>query len=216
MSSSEPLSSADRVALKRAIAAAQVAAMRRKTEEARSEAEKAMCNEISETNLGYIDHDRLEFYSGALEALDKVEIERPMKRSTKKNRKKQEPQTAGPEWYHLPRKTADLSLDAKFLEARGYADPKRFYKKTDPVSDFAQLGTVVPGPFDRSSDIIKKKHRRASFAAEVLADSGAKAYAKRKYNEIQAKRQPRPFRRSRLKDKFARKKSNLVAKHRRL
>lgn len=81
-------------------------------------------------------------------------------------------------------KSAEMIGDARMLEARGVMNPKRFYKKTDRISDKAQLGTVIAGPFDRHS--LKRKQRRPTLAAEFLADADVRAYAKRRYAELQA------------------------------
>lgn len=81
-------------------------------------------------------------------------------------------------------KSAQMIGDARMLEARGVMNPKRFYKKTDRISDKAQLGTVLAGPFDRHS--LKRKQRRPTLADEFLADADVRAYAKRRYAELQA------------------------------
>lgn len=121
----------------------------------------------------------------------------------KRNKRKGQPKTAGPRWFNMPRAeaTPQLKTDAKVLQARGYVNPKRFYKKTDAVSEFAQLGTVIAGAFDRKSDILAKRRRKSSLTAELVADQDAKSYARRKYREIQAAKQPRNLKPRGFKDK---------------
>lgn len=96
--------------------------------------------------------------------------------------------TAGSAWFEMRRAPLELRTDARVLEARGYANPKRFYKKTDKVSEFAQLGTVIAGPFERKK--LSKRQQKSSLTAELLADKDARAFAKRKYNQLQAAKTP--------------------------
>ena len=113
-------------------------------------------------------------------------------KETRRQRKKASEETAGPGWFGFRRSTDErLKADAKVLENRNYVNPKRFYKKTDKVSPFAQIGTVIAGKFERRSNTIHKKERKNSLAAELLADDAAKAFTKRKYNELQDARRPR-------------------------
>lgn len=111
-------------------------------------------------------------------------------RLSRRQRRKQQGQTAGAGWFHA-RSNAAVETDAKMLEKRNYFDPKRFYKKTDKVSKHAQLGTVIAGKFESRSNTLHKKDRRTSISAQLLADDSAKTYAKRKYNELQDAKRPR-------------------------
>lgn len=145
----------------------------------------------------------------------KIELKRA---EPKRNKRKGQAKTAGPRWFNMPRAeaTPQLKTDAKVLQARGYLDPKRFYKKTDAISEFAQLGTVIAGAFDRKSDSLAKRQRKSSLAAELVADQGAKSYARRKYREIQAAKQPRNLKARGFKDKRRRRPILKTAPHRRL
>ena len=93
---------------------------------------------------------------------------------------------AGPGWYGLPRADATVSADDRAaLALRGVADPKRHYKRQDAPSEFAQLGTVIAGKYDGASGTLKKRDRKAGLMGELLADTGARAYAKRRSTAVQ-------------------------------
>lgn len=93
---------------------------------------------------------------------------------------------AGPGWYGLPRADAMVSADDRAaLALRGVADPKRHYKRQDAPSEFAQLGTVIAGKYDGASGTLKKRDRKAGLMGELLADTGARAYAKRRSTAVQ-------------------------------
>ena len=68
---------------------------------------------------------------------------------------------------------------------RGVADPKRHYKRQDAPSEFAALGTVVAGKFDGASGTLKKRERKTGLMGELLADSGARSYAKWRFTAVQ-------------------------------
>ena len=180
---SPPLSgSAYRSALRRASLAARLEQLGRESPQKNGEETETASDEFK----GYIDHATLDFYPGALRALGASPVLEPIAPRSKRK----QPETAGPGWFEMPRATSELRRDARVVEARGYANPKRFYKKTDKLSEFAQLGTVVAGPFDKASETLTKRQRRTTLTAELLADRDAKAYAKRKYNDLQAAKQP--------------------------
>lgn len=104
--------------------------------------------------------------------------------------------TAGSSWFEMRRAPEELRTDARVLEARGYANPKRFYKKTDKVSEFAQLGTVIAGRYERKK--LTKRQQKKSLTDELLADKDARAFAKRKYSQLQAAKQPARHRSKKL------------------
>ena len=58
-------------------------------------------------------------------------------------------------------------------------------------SKFVQIGTVVKGPTEFFSSRLPKKQRRKTLVEELMANEQARAYSKRKYNEIQAQKQRR-------------------------
>ena len=112
----------------------------------------------------------------------------PKKRRSKSD-KAAAPATAGPGWFDMARseKTAVSELDAKALAFRGVTDPKRFYKKHDALSPFAQIGTVVAGAFEGRGQTLRRKDRKTSLMGELLGDETKRAYAKRKFTQIQDK-----------------------------
>ena len=79
----------------------------------------------------------------------------------------------------------DAADDRAALALRGVADPKRHYKRQDAPSEFAALGTVVAGKFDGASGTLKKRERKTGLMGELLADSGARSYAKRRFTAVQ-------------------------------
>ena len=113
---------------------------------------------------------------------------RATRRTKRKTRaeKRAPAKDAGPGWYGLPRADATVSADDRAaLALRGVADPKRHYKRQDAPSEFAALGTVVAGKFDGASGTLKKRERKTGLMGELLADSGARSYAKRRFTAVQ-------------------------------
>ena len=111
----------------------------------------------------------------------------PKRKKRKTRAEKRAPaKDAGPGWYNLGRADATVSADDRAaLALRGVADPKRHYKRQDAPSEFAALGTVVAGKFDGASGTLKKRERRTGLMGELLADSGARSYAKRRFTAVQ-------------------------------
>ena len=111
----------------------------------------------------------------------------PKRKKRKTRAEKRAPaKDAGPGWYNLGRADATVSADDRAaLALRGVADPKRHYKRQDAPSDFAALGTVVAGKFDGASGTLKKRERKTGLMGELLADSGARSYAKRRFTAVQ-------------------------------
>ena len=89
------------------------------------------------------------------------------------------------------RKTYNQMIAASLLfialAFRGVTDPKRFYKKHDALSPFAQIGTVVAGAFEGRGQTLRRKDRKTSLMGELLGDETKRAYAKRKFTQIQDK-----------------------------
>ena len=111
----------------------------------------------------------------------------PLRKKRKTRAEKRAPaKDAGPGWYNLGRADATVSADDRAaLALRGVADPKRHYKRQDAPSEFAALGTVVAGKFDGASGTLKKRERKTGLMGELLADSGARSYAKRRFTAVQ-------------------------------
>ncbi|KAI0446080.1 Fcf2 pre-rRNA processing-domain-containing protein [Xylaria telfairii] len=97
---------------------------------------------------------------------------------------------AGPQWFNLPATdlTPELRRDLQLLKMRDVLDPKRHYKKdtTRAIPEFAQVGTVVPGPTDYFGARMTKKDRKRTLLEDVLETEGTTRRFKRKYGEIQA------------------------------
>ncbi|KAI0527856.1 Fcf2 pre-rRNA processing-domain-containing protein [Xylaria bambusicola] len=97
---------------------------------------------------------------------------------------------AGPQWFNLPATdlTPQLRRDLQLLKMRDVLDPKRHYKKdtTRAIPEFAQVGTVVPGPTDYFSSRMTKKERKRTLLEDVLETEAASRRFKNKYGEIQA------------------------------
>ena len=113
----------------------------------------------------------------------------PKRKKRKTRAEKRAPaKDAGPGWYGLPRADATVSADDRAaLALRGVADPKRHYKRQDAPSEFAALGTVVAGKFDGASGTLKKRERKTGLMGELLADAGARSYAKRRFTAVQVR-----------------------------
>ena len=111
----------------------------------------------------------------------------PKRKKRKTRAEKRAPaKDAGPGWYNLGRADATVSADDRAaLALRGVADPKRHYKRQDAPSEFAALGTVVAGKFDGASGTLKKRERKTGLMGELLADAGARSYAKRRFTAVQ-------------------------------
>ncbi|KAJ3577611.1 hypothetical protein NPX13_g2960 [Xylaria arbuscula] len=97
---------------------------------------------------------------------------------------------AGPQWFNLPATdlTPELRRDLQLLKMRDVLDPKRHYKKdtTRAIPEFAQVGTVIPGPTDYFSSRMTKKERKRTLLEDVLETEDATRRFKNKYGEIQA------------------------------
>jgi len=111
----------------------------------------------------------------------------PKRKKRKTRAEKRAPaKDAGPGWYNLGRADATVSADDRAaLALRCVADPKRHYKRQDAPSEFAALGTVVAGKFDGASGTLKKRERKTGLMGELLADAGARSYAKRRFTAVQ-------------------------------
>ncbi|KAK9367646.1 Fcf2 pre-rRNA processing-domain-containing protein [Lipomyces kononenkoae] len=107
----------------------------------------------------------------------------------KKEHKEEKEATAGEKWFHLTKTelTPTIKRDMQLLKLRNVLDPKRHYKRENDkeVPKYFQTGTIVEGPTEFFSSRLTKKERKQTLADEILADEKAKAYFKRKYDEIQ-------------------------------
>lgn len=83
--------------------------------------------------------------------------------------------------------TPQIRRDLQLLKLRNVLDPKRHYRKDDSKGfpKYFQTGKIVDGPTEFFSARLTKKERKQTLADEILADNKAKAYFKRKFDEIQ-------------------------------
>ncbi|KAJ1672798.1 Deoxynucleotidyltransferase terminal-interacting protein 2, partial [Spiromyces aspiralis] len=108
-------------------------------------------------------------------------------------RKKQQQETAGAGWFGMkaPIVTPELKRDLRVLKLRNALDPKRFYRKDDreEVPKYFEVGTVIEGPTEFYSGRLTRKERKRTIVEELMADTEARRYFKRKYKEIQSEKQ---------------------------
>ncbi|KAG8904856.1 hypothetical protein FRB99_001062 [Tulasnella sp. 403] len=124
---------------------------------------------------------------------------------TKKQRKEMKSMTAGPDWFDLPAPSAAdlprLHKEVEALRLRRAMDPK-LRTKNEPgegkgikgLPKYFAIGKVVenPTPFKtRSASNLTRKERKKTLVEELLADTTARSYAKRKFDEFEASRTPR-------------------------
>jgi hypothetical protein len=79
-----------------------------------------------------------------------------------------------------------LQRDIQMIQMRNYIDPKRFYKNPDKGGKILHVGTVIEGPSEYKSARLTNRERKQTIVEEILADSAAKEYSKRKFTELQA------------------------------
>ncbi|RKP13397.1 Fcf2 pre-rRNA processing-domain-containing protein, partial [Piptocephalis cylindrospora] len=102
--------------------------------------------------------------------------------------------TAGKAWFDMaaPMMTPELKRELNMLKLRVALDPKRHYKKQDakaPPPKYFQMGTIIEGPTEFYSARMTRRERKETLVEQLLADETKQAYFKRKFSEIQEKRQ---------------------------
>ncbi|XP_011402671.2 PREDICTED: deoxynucleotidyltransferase terminal-interacting protein 2-like [Amphimedon queenslandica] len=111
----------------------------------------------------------------------------------KKMRKVEREKSAGSNWFDMPapEMTEELKNDLKVLQMRETLDRSHHYKKSDwkKLPKYFQVGRVIEGPGEFYSARIPKKQRKRTIVEELLADQDFKKYQKRKFSELQAKKQ---------------------------
>ena len=101
--------------------------------------------------------------------------------------------TAGKDWYDLPRTnlTPELKRDLQMIKMRTILDPHRHYKKDGgkmKAPEYSQVGTIMEGPTEFFTGRIENKKRKRTFVEEVLAGEQETGRFKRKYGELQGKK----------------------------
>ncbi|KLO14823.1 Fcf2-domain-containing protein [Schizopora paradoxa] len=124
---------------------------------------------------------------------------------TKKEKKTEKQKSAALGWADVPTPDAAelprLYREVEALRLRNTLDPKRFYKKEEGEGkgikglpkQFA-IGTIIPTntPFGTaSSDNLARAERKRTLVDELVDDSEAKRYAKRKFGDLQSVRAAR-------------------------
>lgn len=82
-----------------------------------------------------------------------------------------------------------LKRDLSVIRQRNFLDPKKFYKSADKASKHAQLGTVIESGAEFYSGRLAKRERRGTVMEEVMADERTREYARRKFGEIQGRKE---------------------------
>lgn len=92
-------------------------------------------------------------------------------------------------WFNMESTTItdEVKADLAVISNRTYLDPKRFYKKADKFGKHIQIGTVVDSS---SGERYTKKERQQTLVDEVMKnDTDIMDYTKRKYRQVQQRRQ---------------------------
>lgn len=101
--------------------------------------------------------------------------------------------TAGPKWFNMPATamTPELKREIQAMRLRNALDPKRFYrssaKEDKALPEFFQLGHVLPSHAGSVSTAPTAAARKRTFVEELVDDEQARAYTKRKTQEVQAR-----------------------------
>eukprot|EP00742_Colponemidia_sp_Colp-10_P007185 GILJ01007719.1.p1 GENE.GILJ01007719.1~~GILJ01007719.1.p1 ORF type:complete len:215 (-),score=39.00 GILJ01007719.1:137-739(-) len=108
-------------------------------------------------------------------------------------RKAQAKDTIGKKWFDLPATevTPELKQDLKALKLRAFYDPKRFYKsnETKELPKYFHIGRVIEGTGEFYSARLTNKERKNRLVDELLEDDKVRKYTKRKFTQIQEKKQ---------------------------
>ncbi|XP_067621160.1 uncharacterized protein [Eurosta solidaginis] len=119
--------------------------------------------------------------------------------------------TKGRGWYNLPatEHTEETTNELKILQMRSVLDPKHFYKKNDlkVLPKYFQIGTVQHSPLDYYSER-GTRHKKRSMVDDLLEDEAALNFTKRKFKEVQARREKYAHRKALQKMKKQKKKKS--------
>lgn len=127
------------------------------------------------------------------------ELNKDGKPMTKKEKKALKKLTAGPDWFNLPAPAeADLPRlhrEVEALRLHNQLDPKRFYRKEEGegkgikgLPKYFAIGKVVTSntPFNTaSSDNLTRAERKRTLVDELVDDTEARRYAKKKFTNLQ-------------------------------
>ncbi|KAL5501411.1 EFM5 [Sanghuangporus vaninii] len=127
------------------------------------------------------------------------ELGKDGRKLAKKEKKQLKKRTAGPQWFDLPAPDSAelprLYREVEALRLRNAMDPKRFYRREPGegkgikgLPEYFAIGTIVTTstPFGTTSgDNLPRIERKRNLVDELVADSEAKRYAKRKFEDLQ-------------------------------
>eukprot|EP00743_Colponemidia_sp_Colp-15_P005169 GILK01005563.1.p1 GENE.GILK01005563.1~~GILK01005563.1.p1 ORF type:complete len:241 (+),score=51.03 GILK01005563.1:42-764(+) len=115
------------------------------------------------------------------------------RKERREERKAQAKDTIGKKWFDLPATevTPELKQDLKALKLRAFYDPKRFYKSNESkeLPKYFHVGRVIEGTGEFFSARLTNKERKNRLVDELLEDDKVRQYTKRKFTQIQAKKQ---------------------------
>ena len=85
----------------------------------------------------------------------------------------------------------EIQRDLEVIKMRSFADPKRFYKKSDSRREIPkefQLGTIIEGNNEFKSARLSKKDRKQTIADELFSNKTVRRYTGRVFEETQQAR----------------------------
>jgi len=103
-------------------------------------------------------------------------------------------ETAGSEWFHMPKPamTPELEKDMAVLRMRQHLEKGRHYKSLgwkSKAPEYFQVGVVVDSQHDYYSGRLTRRDRREHIKDELLASAEVKAQTRKRFHEIQEKSQ---------------------------
>ncbi|CCE83092.1 Piso0_002868 [Millerozyma farinosa CBS 7064] len=122
------------------------------------------------------------------EGITKVNDPIPVRKTTNSKEKED---TAGSKWFNIrqPELTPDVKKDIFVVKHRNAIDPKRHYKKEKwDTPKYFHIGTIIEGNAEHHTRM-KKKERGQTLVDEILNDSDSKTFFRRKYSEIQERKE---------------------------
>jgi hypothetical protein len=90
--------------------------------------------------------------------------------------------------FITPKMTPGIQRDLEVIKMRSFADPKRFYKKSDsrrPIPKEFQLGTIIEGNNEFKSARLSKKNRKQTIADELYSNKRVRKYTGKVFHETQ-------------------------------
>jgi hypothetical protein len=106
----------------------------------------------------------------------------------RKKRKRDEDDTAGPNWFNMkrPELTPEIIHDVNAMRLRSHLNPKKFYKKKDmeEMPKYFQIGTYLPSPFEPKSHSLEKSSRRKPLVEQLLEEDAQLNFSRKKWQEV--------------------------------